>query len=445
MEPKITYIEYDISEKILDFLKKPSSIEKNIQYEYEINKMNTSFPKKVVYENDEKFFYLSCVVRLVKFGSSYFLKETQKKGFSYNKKSKKLKLWFGTNLGERAFIKPFLSHINANWFDDILIQFLTKGGLEKIIQGKITNPIDYCKYYLRANKFKDASPKLFYRSLMNGGMNKHDLFRIGKVCKNINNFFIKFTCPTKTKGRTNLLVETGEITDDLDNGFIEATGTVGVRGGTGSTVDSFDMNDYPPHDMNILLDTAKQAEILNEKIDINWSGKRLKDEHKKFTKIIMDAQVKYMEDFIIPYDETEDIFVKLLAEEEGFELLDSKKKVFKEGKIMNHCIFTNYWDSIFKKTYVCFHIKYGKEEATFGSSFFFPSPNINEDSSVVVKQISGAFQLYGYANETPSREMRKFVTIKLKDTTNKLKNGGNYTLSDFIPRENILDEIVDRV
>ena len=78
----------------------------------------------------------------------------------------------------------------------------------------------------------------------------------------------------------------------------------------------------------------------------------------------------------------------------NFELLDSQKRIFLEGQMMRHCVYTNYWHNINAGRYLAFHVKLNGENATLGVV-------INNDKKMAFNQV------YLYRNKPVSEEMRK--------------------------------------
>lgn len=108
-----------------------------------------------------------------------------------------------------------------------------------------------------------------------------------------------------------------------------------------------------------------EAQILNKKIDYNWSTPRMKEEHKAWTQEIMQYEIDSLKD--VPLDFLQP-FHKYTPD--GFKLLDTQKQVFAEGKLMNHCIYTSYWESIKSGGYLAYHVDLNGEEATLGVNLY---------------------------------------------------------------------------
>ena len=355
MENKRTYIT-NLSEDVYNFIKEPKSISKNIKYNSTFKNAGV-FNRAYVDQNPDKIVFVYENLKIRRANSSYFFNSSNKRGFTFDKKTKKLNVWFGSNISEIPQIKDFFSVMEIDWFEDKLRQYLTKGGLEKILSGKITNPVDFCSNYLKMNRFKGASPKLFYRATKEaGGLSKIHLFTFGRVCIDINQFFIK-------------IIESPHLI--LHN--------------------------------NIIVDTAYQAGILEEKINILWSTKRFKDIHKKFTDIIMDIEQETLEDKVVDYKNKKNFPQKFPKE---IVLMDSKKEVFREGKTMNHCIYTNYWNRIENGEYVAFKIIHENGRATLGCRVLGDGLKFD--------------QIYGIGNSYPGEELVNFAKTWVGENESQL-------------------------
>jgi hypothetical protein len=142
-----------------------------------------------------------------------------------------------------------------------------------------------------------------------------------------------------------------------------------------------------------LMDLVKQAQILDKKIDYTWSSKRLHEEHQVWTKEIMEVEVKDMQDVV-----AENTLNFTEFTHPGFTLLTTKKELYAEGKTMNHCVYTNYWNSVYHGTYLVYHIDLYGEQATLGC---YISDTITYN------------QCYGYSNRSVSTAIKEEVAIFL--------------------------------
>jgi len=146
----------------------------------------------------------------------------------------------------------------------------------------------------------------------------------------------------------------------------------------------------------IINDTLSQFKTLGLKLNYRWTPKRILHEHNKATKIIMNEEFKYLDDYTIDYPD-----IELPS---GVKLLNSKKKVYFEGATMGHCVYTNYWERIKKLKYVVFHVTLNGEEATLGCGLHSnPYQNITGLYGTIYPE-----QVYTRFNKATTREMKEF-------------------------------------
>jgi hypothetical protein len=285
-------------------------------------------------------------------GNAYYLKQGQKAGFTFEKK--KLKIWWGKNIQELPFLPVLLKHLGMEWFEYKMYKYLTKGLFEKMLRGDITNPMDYCKAYLKAVRMKTVSPKLFYDAIRSEHINKFDLFTAIEVAKDPNHYLEK-----------------------INTKYAEANYVFNT----------------------LSQDLVKQAIILGKKIDFLWSEKRMKVEHDAWTKEIMDMEGESIDDTPLSN-------IKKFELLDGMTLLDSQKKVWSEGKMMNHCVYTNYWNNIQSGTYNAYHIEMNDETATLGVNIF-------NGSEVHFNQ------MYGHHNSAVSDSLKEKIKNWISIINNK--------------------------
>lgn len=106
----------------------------------------------------------------------------------------------------------------------------------------------------------------------------------------------------------------------------------------------------------LLADCVNSAVQLGEKIDFNWSKKRLQAEHTRQIRELMKQELEQKA--------VEQIYDKVV-EEKGFKLLNTEYDIFCEGQMMNHCLYTCYYQRIKNKEYIAYHIT-GPEDCTLG-------------------------------------------------------------------------------
>ena len=297
-----------------DFMAMPDGLAKNVYY-YN-NMQSRNFSEASITKKDGCIYYAANTFKVVKSTkSSYYVKRVTKDGFTIDQKGK-LSVWFNKNIFQIPHMLDVFKYFNFNWFSQRLYPFVTKGIFEKMVAGKITNNTEVCKAYIKAMRL-NCSPNLFLQ-LFTGDytMSKADFLRQASVAKDVNH-------------------------------FIEYTMSVGKE----NSRDKY----------HILSDMIKEAQILEKKIDFTWSLNRVKEEHKKWTEEIMQVEIDGLDDQVIPNVERFDRYTP-----KHFKLLKTQKEVFYEGKIMKHCVYTSYWNSIKNNNYLAYHIEFNGEEATLG-------------------------------------------------------------------------------
>jgi hypothetical protein len=297
-----------------DFMAMPDGLAKNVYY-YN-NMQSRNFSEASITKKDGCIYYAANTFKVVKSTkSSYYVKRVTKDGFTIDQKGK-LSVWFNKNIFQIPHMVDVFKYFNFNWFSQRLYPFVTKGIFEKMVTGKITNNIDVCKAYIKAMRL-NCSPSLFLQLFTSDyTISKTDFLRQASVAKDVNH-------------------------------FIEYTMSVSKE----NSRDKY----------HILSDMIKEAQILEKKIDFTWSLNRVKEEHKKWTEEIMQVEIDGLDDQVIPNVERFDRYTP-----KHFKLLKTQKEVFYEGKIMKHCVYTSYWNSIKNNNYLAYHIEFNGEEATLG-------------------------------------------------------------------------------
>lgn len=298
----------DIPDEVKEFISMPSCVEKNFLY---YKKFNGCYDTSNFLRKDGKIHYSECSFQVKKNGEKYWLSTTgRKNGFTLGKS---LTFWFnGSPTILYNSLPVIMKYFGVDWWEEKLFSFLTKGGLERVLNGKITNPIDFLKHYVKYSRLK-VSPVFLYRAIKHHNLNKTNFLRMAYVAKDANHLLEKYM-----------------------------------------------QNDIP----SIIDDCIQQCNILNKKIDYNWSEKRLMEEHNSWTKELMELEISTIEDEIVPNID------KLSGFPPEFELLTTKKRIFQEGSEMHHCIYTNYYEQIKKNNYLVFHVQLGMEEATLGLNWW---------------------------------------------------------------------------
>jgi hypothetical protein len=86
----------------------------------------------------------------------------------------------------------------------------------------------------------------------------------------------------------------------------------------------------------ILIDTTKMAAALGYKVNCSWSRKRLKLEHDKMAREVVDVILEFEE---LRQLKINPIFKKF-AEYSGYHMFKTNHELIEEGKLMSHCVGT---------------------------------------------------------------------------------------------------------
>lgn len=114
---------------------------------------------------------------------------------------------------------------------------------------------------------------------------------------------------------------------------------------------------------NLLEDSIITALRLGEKINPQWSEKRLQAEHQRHIEMIQLRKIEAMD-----HNPASHIF-DAFDFPEGVKWLNTEGEVFKEASKMHHCLHSNYWKHIKKGDYVAFAIDHNGEHFTLGCRF----------------------------------------------------------------------------
>ena len=354
MEESLNITIHDIEPRVKEFLEKPASPNKNIEY-YD-GMQNTPIRRTSILKKDGNLYFSSTLYSIKRNMQSYYLKPKEKLGFTLNEKGK-LSIWFGKSVQE---LQPFLPLIFKELGIDFIKQlpenynsFITKVVLEKMLNGKITNPIDFCSQLLKNWRVKGASPRLLYKTMMTPTIgDKHSGFGVGvftsviSIAKNFDHYLEHLIRNVNSTSRFNF------------------------------------------------SDLEMQAVILDRKIDYNWSEKRLEEEHKAWTKEIMLLKKDKLSDKPITALKWFRDNTHLLNNH--FTLLNTEVEIFEEGHNMSHCVYSNYLNFVKRGSYVAYHVAYRGEDVTLG--MFISSDKLTID------------QVQCKGNGRPSFTIQDFIT-----------------------------------
>ena len=208
----------------------------------------------------------------------------------------------------------WLEQIQSSRFGN---QITNKTLLKEVLLGNITNPEDYYKWILKHTYRTDSIPWKLFRDYAKSHM-RVSIFDIMEATIN-----------------PKLALEA----------YLRAS------------------NDSDWRLRNLLEDSIITALRLGEKINPQWSEKRLQAEHQRHIEMIQLRKIESMDNN--PASHIFDAY----DFPEGVKWLNTEGEVFREASNMHHCLHSNYWKHIKKGDYVAFAIDHNGEYFTLGCRF----------------------------------------------------------------------------
>ena len=272
--------------------------------------------KETAYEDEEKICWSDCVYS-VKWGSKgVYVKGANKKGFTFWKDTKKIRVWFGSNIKEFD-LKRFMKHRELEWFNSMpfdITKTMTKTLLEKIITGKITNPKDYIKAWFKlSHRTIEVTPNLFYRYVKD---------REDKQYRHAHQ-------------PMNMILSWLYVAKNVDSAL-----NYWMKEGTAD------------HGSTLVIDLVRDAQQLGREVDFTWSDERIRQEHEEWTAELMIREIDFVGEEKVIYKEKEGLELP-----EGWEIIDTQRRLYEEGFKQKHCIYNNYWNRVKEGKYFVFHVK----------------------------------------------------------------------------------------
>jgi len=349
----------EINQEVKDFLAMPQSVAKNILYHRQFQ--GNYFPCGNILIREDGTVHYSHTVYKISRGKEYFMKKNSHHGFTVDPKGK-MNVWFGSKLSSVPYLHDVLCKLGKEWVNEKYLQFITNSVMGKIIAGKITNPHDLFTTILKLYRVKNASANLLKHAVENN-LNKTQFLQAISVAKNLDHY-LDFIQNTPEHGTTNDLIQ--------------------------------------------------QAIMLDRKIDFKWSVKRMEEEHKKWTEELMELESDSMSKEPLDWLEK---FKKY--NDNRYKLLDNQYDVFREGKVMKHCVYTNYWNAIKYNNFVVFHVNDGSMYGLTLGLFYDKSTGLQFN------------QLMGKYNQQPESDIRQEVKKWLNDVNDNLKTVKNITHAEI--------------
>ena len=266
-----------------------------------------------------------------------YLKKVSGSGCTYDKTKKTFKFWFGKQVNHDMSVIPtdMCNYFKTEWFNNIPVGLkvsTTNSTMKKVLLGKITNPRDLIKAIVKANPtLRDMN---ISTELLWDYCNKQPGSRIQGLC--------------------DALSVAKDPNHAIEHMYVPGTAAWEVQ------------------------DLIKQAQMLNRKIDFKWSKKRMQEIHGEWTREIMDIEQEYVEK--VDYGYTNE-----LPHNGCLELITDSKELYIEGRVMSHCVYTNYANSVANRTYFVFKFTDRDTRATLGISKHF------NDNNFIVNQLYGKY------------------------------------------------------
>lgn len=164
------------------------------------------------------------------------------------------------------------------------------------------------------------------------------------------------------------------------------------------------------HNSVILRDILKDCAVLNRKVNLNWSEKRMREEHLQMDREVIQMQIAGVK--AEPLYDT-------VVEDKDIEMLNTEQRVFAEGMLMHHCIWTCYFNKMKANRYIGFHMSQ-PEDCTFGVKLAF-------NGEVSLDQIYLAY------DEHVNPETRKRASDFILENKEKLKMLLNQKREEVVP------------
>jgi hypothetical protein len=225
--------------------------------EYYLNKnwYNTNYV--YLYSDDDKVCLANEIrrVRIGTTGKAWAQSDKDRRGLTYDKKTKKVKLWYNSNMYSfsQHEMNSLFDHMEVSWFKDtydVLTGLVTPTMLGKVFSGKITDELGFCKEFIKSKpwlKNSDVTPEKLESLLAH--MRTNNMVRLGA--------FIQSFSVAKS-GR--------DLCDQIING---------------------NSNKY-----HLIYQVIAQALALNEKIDFSKDVEEIMKLEEQFNKMMMRLKLE---------------------------------------------------------------------------------------------------------------------------------------------------------
>lgn len=313
----------------------PLHMQRFMFFTQKINREFTVY--KSYWTDDNRFVFVvdKYKVRLSSKGN-LFTTSTYVHGLTYEPDNKhKLTLWRNTKLNDvwNEVLDTMLVSAGAEWAVNPKLKRMlhNKGLFTRVLKGRITNSVGLEQAYLRVSPLvRDL--KLSHRAtslamLSKRGYDMWNVYDFLSIVKDPESCIDKMLSGAKPERRETYNQETHQWEGHGDFGY-------------------FELQDY------IQMDIRRELKILDKKIDHKWSSSRLMEEHTDMTREVMELELKLMK----PVDYSYHSECPVMP---GMELITNNRRLFSEGTIMRHCIYS-YLDKAVDRKLFHFHVMIGE-------------------------------------------------------------------------------------
>ena len=136
------------------------------------------------------------------YNDKLFYKHNNTTGVTYDKKTKKLKVWFGLHIStlDGDVIKDILDYFNADWYLDLnygIRSLVSNTIFNHIVNGKINCPEEICIAYLKTAPYRnrEIDINLFCKVFQKGDTTSKGFsqwFVVAKDCNDLLNHLLKY-------------------------------------------------------------------------------------------------------------------------------------------------------------------------------------------------------------------------------------------------------------